>query len=55
MWAMAGDLPGFEEASRAFYRRNYARFDEIIAPWPEGIRDHVVQLVAAVRQSEVAA
>lgn len=41
IWDMAGDLPGFEEASRAFFARDYARFEDLIAPWPTDIRAHL--------------
>lgn len=37
MSAMAGNLPGFEEASRALFRFDGARFDELIREWPEDI------------------
>ena len=46
MSAMAGDKPGFEEASRALFAGNAERFNECIAPWPEGVRDHVCKLAA---------
>lgn len=45
MWAMAGNLPGFEEASRALFARNTERFEELIRDWPEDIRAHVSRLV----------
>lgn len=48
---MAGDLPGFEEAYRAFYRKDRARFDLLIADWPADIRDHLVQMVEPVAWS----
>ncbi|MFP4153403.1 MAG: DUF2239 family protein [Alkalispirochaeta sp.] len=37
MWAVAGDKPGFEEASRALYAGKREVFDALIAPWPEDI------------------
>jgi hypothetical protein len=52
MWTMAGNLPDFEEAARAFARREYDRFDGIIAAWPTDIRDHVRRLVAVVVTTE---
>ncbi|MBZ4419502.1 DUF2239 family protein [Myxococcus sp. RHST-1-4] len=52
MLAVAGDLPGFEEATRAFYAKNYERFDQLIQPWPRDIRDHVKRLVAFVIRDE---
>lgn len=52
MTAVAGDLTAFEEASRAFYARNYERFDQLIQPWPRDIRQHVRRLVAIVIRDE---
>lgn len=43
--AMAGNLPGFEEATRALYARDGARFNELIRDWPPDIRSHVRRLV----------
>lgn len=44
MSAMAGNLSGFEEASRAFFAGDAARFNEQSASWPEDIRAHVRKL-----------
>ena len=44
MAAMAGDLPGFEDAVRALYAGDAARFDECIAGWPEDVRGYARQL-----------
>jgi len=44
MSTMAGDLPGFEEASRALFASDRRRFTELIANWPSDIRDHIVML-----------
>jgi hypothetical protein len=44
MWGMAGDLPGFEEASRALYAGDQARLIELVSGWPHDIRDHVIRL-----------
>jgi hypothetical protein len=54
MWAMTGDLQGFEDASRAFFAGDYARMDAIIDPWPADLRDHVRHLVKRLRQAEPA-
>lgn len=43
--AMAGDLPGYEEASRALYARNKKRFHELTREWPRDIRLHARHLV----------
>ncbi|WP_193097465.1 DUF2239 family protein [Burkholderia sp. Z1] len=44
MSAMAGDLPGFEEAARALYANDLARLAELIAGWPDDVRDHALAL-----------
>jgi uncharacterized protein len=44
MSAMAGNLPNFEEASRALFADDRRRFTSLIAAWPADIRDHVVKL-----------
>ena len=41
---LAGDLPGFEEASRALFAEDAARFAEHTAPWPGDIRELVQSL-----------
>lgn len=46
MLAMAGDLPGYEEALRAFYRGNKAGVEERIRSWPSDIRKHLRSLLA---------
>jgi uncharacterized protein len=40
MTTMAGNLPGFEEASRALYAHDGERFEQCIRDWPKDIRDH---------------
>jgi hypothetical protein len=49
MSAMAGNLPGFEEAARALFADERRRFAALIAAWPEDIRDHIVKLAFADR------
>jgi hypothetical protein len=44
MSAMAGNLSGFEEASRALFAGDAVRFNEQSASWPEDIRAHVQKL-----------
>ena len=39
--AVAGDLPGFEEANRALYRSDAKRFAEETASWPRDIRRYL--------------
>ncbi len=47
MSAMAGNLPGFEEATRALFAGETTQFYARIATWPEDIRDHAIKLAAA--------
>ena len=44
--AMAGDRPGYEEAIRALYAKDAARFTALSRNWPSGIRDHALALAA---------
>lgn len=48
---MAGDLPGYEEATRALYRADEAAFLSHSAAWPEAIRAHALHLAAPVFSS----
>ena len=48
MLALAGDLAGYEDATRALYARHKGRFDELVQPWPADVRDHVSKLAAPV-------
>lgn len=41
MSAMAGDLPGFEEASRALFAGDRGRLAALLAAWPGDIGDEV--------------
>jgi hypothetical protein len=45
--AIAGNLPGFEEASRALFAYDRRRFSDLIAAWPEDIRDYAIRLAFA--------
>jgi hypothetical protein len=47
MTAIAGNLPGFEEATRALFAGERERFDELIGPWPDDLRSHLHKLAAA--------
>ncbi|HSZ59416.1 MAG TPA: DUF2239 family protein [Tepidisphaeraceae bacterium] len=46
MSAMAGNLPGFEEASRALFASDAPRFAELTQSWPPDVRDHCMKLAA---------
>lgn len=45
MWAVAGNLPGFEEASRALFAGDPQRLGQIVRDWPADVRDHLLRLV----------
>jgi hypothetical protein len=46
MTALAGNLPDYEEATRALYAADPARFDASIAQWPVDVREHAARLAA---------
>jgi len=47
MTALAGNLPGFEEAARALFAADRAGFEERLAAWPEDLRAHLHELAGA--------
>ena len=44
MTAVAGDLPGYEEAVRMLFAGDWTAFDAHTAAWPEGVRDYARSL-----------
>ncbi|MCX7294276.1 DUF2239 family protein [Janthinobacterium sp.] len=44
MNALAGDAPGFEEASRALFAGKQPAFLACVQEWPADVREHVLQL-----------
>ncbi|MBN9219771.1 MAG: DUF2239 family protein [Mesorhizobium sp.] len=44
MSAIAGDLPGFEEATRALFAGGEPRFRELIQSWPADVRGYALEL-----------
>jgi hypothetical protein len=44
MSAMAGNLPGFEEAARALFVDDEWRVRELTAAWPQDVREHALAL-----------
>jgi len=44
MAAMAGDLPGFEEATRALFARDRLRFARYLAQWPGDLAAYATKL-----------
>jgi len=47
MTALAGNLPGYEEATRALYAVDAARFAASIAQWPTDVREHAAGLASS--------
>jgi len=45
MSAIGGDLPGFEEATRALYAGDAGRLNQHLAAWPADLRAYVRKLV----------
>ena len=50
MTALAGNLPGFEEATRALYAHNQELFSTRIEEWPKDIRKYLLRLMAISNQ-----
>lgn len=44
MAALAGDLPGFEEASRALFAGDRIRLEALLSAWPPDVAGHVLKL-----------
>ena len=44
---LAGNLPGFEEATRALFADDETRFHEQTDPWPADVREHARRLASA--------
>jgi uncharacterized protein len=55
MAAMAGDRPHYEDAIRALFADEAARFEELIATWPADVRDHARVLAETAFHREPAA
>lgn len=47
MTALAGDLPGFEDAIRALFAGDRPRFAALIDAWPRDVRDHCRKMTAS--------
>ena len=51
MSAMAGNEPGFEEATRALFAGQMTRFDALVEHWPPDVRDHARRLATGAFRS----
>jgi hypothetical protein len=52
MSALAGNLPGFEEATRALFAYDRRRFGDLLAAWPEDVRDYAIHLAFADQEPD---
>lgn len=50
--ALAGDLPGFEEAIRALFSGNSDAFADRMAAWPPDVRNHALKLAGATHSED---
>lgn len=55
MNVMAGDRPGFEEATRALFASDIGRLRHFVSKWPRDVRNHVLFLAeaTAIKGAEV--
>ena len=53
MSAMAGNLPGFEEATRALFARKADSFENQIRGWPKDVRTYLTRLVREVMEVQM--
>jgi hypothetical protein len=44
MQAIAGDLPRYEEATRALFADNHSNLEQCVAAWPEDVRAYALRL-----------
>lgn len=49
LFALAGDLPDFEEINRAFYAEDWDRMAQLMSAWPIGVRSYAERLVTRVQ------
>ena len=55
MRTVAGDLAGYEEASRALWRGDRDAFNRQTRGWPKDVRDHARRLAAIARDAQAEA
>jgi uncharacterized protein len=55
MSAMGGNKPHYEDAIRALYANDPARFEKLIAAWPADVRDHARTLAERAFQRDLQA
>lgn len=50
MTAIGGNLPGYEEATRALFGKDGTKFRKMIKKWPRDIRKHALRLAESALQ-----
>lgn len=55
MLAIGGDLPGYEDATRALFADDRSRLELEITGWPEDVRSHVLHLAFGTEDSSTGA
>ena len=55
MTALAGDLPGYEEATRRLFAGDWTGFDAAVEAWPQGVRETVCGMAAGAWRNGVVA
>lgn len=53
MSTMAGDMAGFEEATRALFANDAAKFHQLSEAWPTDVRDYLKYLASPLPLAEV--
>ena len=53
MSTMAGDMAGFEEASRALFANDAGKFHQLTEAWPTDVRDYLRYLACPFPLAEV--
>lgn len=54
LWDAAGDLPGFESASRALFAYDFTSFEQLVASWPKGIREQTMRYIGRAKHRPAA-
>jgi hypothetical protein len=49
LWDIGGDLPGFEEASRALYAHDFAQFEHLIVEFPVDVQNVLLRYVSEAK------
>lgn len=53
MTTLAGNQPGYEEATRALFAGNRERFGQCVEHWPNDVREHAMNLAARVFDNQL--